>query len=346
MSANDEYVVVRKVHLDLLYSHCQHCSGFAEQRQTLPEELCCNTYSTAASEPCRKRKSSGTEVNRKERKTSPRWQDVRKSFLQKVPKPALWRRKQVEAGLSDAETYEDVVRALTGHGSIKSSAILHAETPHTSNALISLTFRMAALTKASLTNSNLQRSFSNFQALILLSICAVLEKRGVTYTVIDEIIQQITDAGEEDRKRFRRGAVWINGLIAQLVDKGWRLDRATELFFLSMCSTLDSLAALIFTLDALSLTYLGHIRHEENFRIILDELTTDDFTSHDFGGCLRPAYSIPGLIAYLVNFSDFESTSTRPAYGFPSTRSKKVGADHIKDSRYLRCSRVYICYRS
>ena len=72
---------------------------------------------------------------------------------------------------------------------------------------------LASLTKSSFARASLQRSFSYFQALILLSLCAVLEKRGTPSNTTNEITQCIADAGEEDRKRFRRGAIWINRLM-------------------------------------------------------------------------------------------------------------------------------------
>ena len=233
MSAADEFVVVEKAHLESLHVHCQHCPGFAAQWRALPELLYRNPRTLPAGESSRgKRKASNVEANRKRREKPSRSQSARDSFLSRVPRPATWRKKQIEAGLIDPETYKRVVRALTGLGSINVKDMSRAEARE-GDALVGLTFRLAALAKSSITNSNLQRSFSNFQALIVLSMCAVLEKRGTPYSTVDQITQCITDAGEGDRKRFRRGAVWINGLIAQLVGRGWCLYRATELFFLS-----------------------------------------------------------------------------------------------------------------
>ncbi len=77
-----------------------------------------------------------------------------------------------------------------------------------------------------------QKSFATFQALILLSYCEVLRKRGVLQETLDPIIQHI--GGRQcDRRRLLNSALWINGVIVALVSHGWTIYRATELFFIA-----------------------------------------------------------------------------------------------------------------
>ena len=91
---------------------------------------------------------------------------------------------------------------------------------------------LALLTKKTLANAEFQRSFALFQALILLSYCQVLKKRYVPFHEIDRVIGHIA-TNEKDRKKILNGALRINEIINKLVDNGWTIYRATELFFFS-----------------------------------------------------------------------------------------------------------------
>ena len=66
--------------------------------------------------------------------------------------------------------------------------------------------------------------------------------------------------------------------------------------------------------DALSLFYLARIPNDENSRSILEHLKTDAFVKHDYSDCLGSGYTIPGLIASLLNACSI--TANKPSYGF------------------------------
>lgn len=66
--------------------------------------------------------------------------------------------------------------------------------------------------------------------------------------------------------------------------------------------------------DALSLTNLTHIHNNENLQSILKHLKTDEFTKHDYGDCLRPEFTIPGLIASLLDACNI--AAIKISYGF------------------------------
>ena len=141
---------------------------------------------------------------------------------------------QTELGLNSARQYEEVIRAFIGSTNLEFKREPWQIGGHLENELVDLAERFALLTKSSLTNAKLQRSFANFQALILLSYCEVLRKRGIPYEDVDRIIQHITNAREWDRRRLLDSALWINKIIVELVGHGWTIYRATELFFIGI----------------------------------------------------------------------------------------------------------------
>lgn len=63
-------------------------------------------------------------------------------------------------------------------------------------------------------------------------------------------------------------------------------------------------------LDAISLTSLVHIRNDDNLAYILEQLGNDDYLKHNFGDCLGPQFSIPGLIEVLLNAPGIHNTTT------------------------------------
>lgn len=82
--------------------------------------------------------------------------------------------------------------------------------------------------------------------------------------------------------------------------------------------------------DALSLTYLTHIHNKENSRLILEHLKTDEFVKSDYSDCLRPEYTIPGLILSLLNACSI--TANKPSYDFLSV--SKDNTDELELMKY------------
>ncbi|KAF2180286.1 hypothetical protein K469DRAFT_593095, partial [Zopfia rhizophila CBS 207.26] len=93
--------------------------------------------------------------------------------------------------------------------------------------------KLALLTDASLKANALQRSFSYFQAFLFLSYCGLLESRGISYEAVGRLTQYVSSFREVDRRRLRSQALRVNILVQELVERGWNICRATELFFLS-----------------------------------------------------------------------------------------------------------------
>ena len=268
--------------------HYESCPYFGEQLQG-SSDVCAAVVpgGRPPSEPPKKRKGP-----RKRLQQTPRRNKAADSFLRNAPKATEWRKRQTGLGLNTVEQYEQAIRAFT-----KVDKEPYQRDGYSEHEL--LAERFAGQTQDSLMNAN-QKSFSTFQLLILLSYCGVLRSRGCPDETIDQIIQHIGDR-EYDRRRLLRSARWINRLIVALVSHGWTIYRATELFFIGVLSKLLTREIeLTSVLDALSFTYLTTI-YTENPQSILKHLKTDDFVKHDYSDCLRPEYTIPGLIASLLD---------------------------------------------
>lgn len=88
-------------------------------------------------------------------------------------------------------------------------------------------------------------------------------------------------------------------------------------------------AELTYFPDALSLFYLTRIHNDENSRSILKHLKTDEYVNHDYSDCLRPEYTIPGLIASLLDACS--NTTNKISYGFwPDNRGNANEQTRIK----------------
>ena len=154
-------------------------------------------------------------------------------FLRNAPKITEWRKRQIELELNTVEQYEQVIQAFTDRLNVIVKRQSYQGDEHSEHELVNLAERYALLTRESLTNVKLQKSFVTFQALILLSYCEVLRKRDVSYETLDRIIQHVADR-EFNRRRLLNSASWINGLIVILVSYDWTICRATELFFIDV----------------------------------------------------------------------------------------------------------------
>jgi len=164
---------------------------------------------------------------------TPTWKQVSDAFLRNIPKASVWREKQMQAGLYGAKEYEHVVRTFTGHSSVDVERKLFRGDRHLKTNLVNRAETYALLTRSSLEKAHISKASSHFQALVFLSLCAVLERKNTDPEIIDSIARHINESGLDTRWRLRRSAVWINGLINQLIKRGWNIARATELFFIS-----------------------------------------------------------------------------------------------------------------
>jgi hypothetical protein len=271
--AVDGFVIVQKSLFDCLRQHCDCCPDFAEPLQDLSDgRVVVIPWGRPSGEPSKKRKNlhgskpqestqpscssqqpepqqpepqqpepRQPEPQRPElkgaRAKGPRKNEAADWFLRNAPKATEWRRRQTELELNTVAQYEEVIRAFTSRTNITPKREPHQGNGNSENELVNLAERFALLTRNSLANAKLQKSIATFQALILLSYCEVLRRWGVPYETLDRIIQHIAGR-ESNRRRLLASALWVNGVIVDLVSHGWTIYRATELFFLGAISKL------------------------------------------------------------------------------------------------------------
>lgn len=219
MAVPEGFVKVPKTLFDHLKQHCEECPLFSKQS----EASCKQSEETSS----KRRRFRASELPRKRKKESADW------FWRHVPKTQEWRKRQNELLLQNEQQYEVVIRAFTVCTNVGFKTERCKGDNESVDELVDLAEKFSLLTKSSLSNASLQRSFANFQALIFLSYCLVLREKGIPFEVVDQKIQHITDAREVDRRRLLDGAQHINNIIVDLTNHGWSIFRATELFFLS-----------------------------------------------------------------------------------------------------------------
>jgi hypothetical protein len=88
-----------------------------------------------------------------------------------------------------------------------------------------------------------------------------------------------------------------------------------------------------FPLDALPLSSLIHIQNDENLQSILEHLKRDEFVKHDYSDCLRPEYTIPGLIASWLDASCI--TAKKPSYVFQSDNKSNTEESVLGSKKYV-----------
>ena len=321
MAGDDDLVCIQKSLLENLCRHCQSCPSFDEQWQRLTDARAAvipggrppsepskkrKTPQQSASEPLESRNTSNVKKVKRAntkgpQKTLGRGLQATNWFLRNAPKANEWRKRQRELGLNTREQYEQAIRALIDPANKELSQqngcseheLVHREPE---DDLVNLAERFAVLTQK---NINLRRSFTTFQILILLSYCQVLRKKGCSSGTIDRIIQHISNR-YYDRQSLLKSALWVNNLIVALVSQRWTIYRATELFFIGVLSKLPTYEMkLTSILDALSTTSLITIRFESP-ESILNHLLLDESVEHNYSDCLRPEYTIPGLICSMT----------------------------------------------
>ncbi len=191
MAAPEDFIIVQKSQFDRLKQHCESCPHFSEPLQELSRGQVIAIPSGSQLEASNKRKRYAESQGRALERSRNRKDEATNWFLRNVPKTTEWHKRQAELGLCTVQQYEEVVRAFTARINVEVKR--EGSEPDEPDELLKLAESFALLTKSSLSNARLQRSFANFQALIFLSYCQVLRKRGIPYEVIDQKIQHITN---------------------------------------------------------------------------------------------------------------------------------------------------------
>lgn len=156
--------------------------------------------------------------------------DTLSRYRERVPKAGRWSDKQKESQLHDATVYEKYVRDLV------SCDIEHEQTieQHTSGSVQSIVLlarNYAGTTERSWACIKKLELLLSFRRLILLSICLVISERDGSEAQITEMMWW-TSENEKRRKSILKGTRWVHRTILALVERGWSIARATELFLL------------------------------------------------------------------------------------------------------------------
>ena len=197
-------------------------------------------YAPPPDEPTPKRRKTlpdrpAAESSEPPKSSQERWKKKHRArdwFLRNAPKASQWRNRQINI-VGEAKNYEAVIQSLTERSKVDTFEEPSQGYPESESALVVIGTKLAVLADSSLKNKTLQKSFSYFQALLFLSYCGLLEKRGFAYEAVDQITQHVSCFREMDRRRLRSQARRVNQLIRELVKGGWTICRATELFFIS-----------------------------------------------------------------------------------------------------------------
>jgi hypothetical protein len=189
---------------DVMLQHCRECQGFKDKWRFVNDSV----------EPVSHEPSSLSEYATR--------------FLNNTPSPKRWSQRQLEVA-KDAKTYQKALSCLfsSDYGTTPTHISQY------SNSLVAIGKQLAGLTASSLQNKKLQKSFSYFQALVLLLYCAVLEKSGTDRKDVDTILDSVPTFGTRNKTSLLKAAWNAYEIIERLVKVGWTMSRATELFFLS-----------------------------------------------------------------------------------------------------------------
>ena len=337
MTINAEFVIVRRSCLDLLLQHSHGCHGFSDQqRGFLRKHHIEIPRASLPDEPGSKRKTphepgAAERPSKERRKKKDKAKDW---FLRNVPKAKQWHSKQIKI-VGAVAAYEVAIRSLTDRSQVGVIKKPSQENRESEDGLVAIGVRLAALTDSSLKGEVLQKRFSYFQALVFLTYCGLLERKGFSYETVDKITQIVSSFREMDRRRLRSHALRVNTFIHELVKGGWTVYRATELFFISssLKSCFDHRISNL-CLDPLSPTYLLSI-NEDGFQCIHEQLTKDEYVKHDFNDCFRPQYTIPGLIAHMI-----QMTNTGDTLSYQPHPVIKSETDDEQDQRHICQPRI------
>lgn len=209
MAAADDFVTVRKSLLDRLRQHCD----FAPDAEPLQDFSPRSEPQELAQLPEPQPPSQLSKPRRPRKDEAADW------FLRNAPKATEWRKRQTELELNTVAQYEEVIQAFTGRTNIPPKREPYQGNGHSEYKLVGLVERFALPRRKAPANIKLQKSIATFQALILLSYCGVLRKRGVSYEILDRIIQHMASR-KSDRRRLLASALWVNGVIVDLVSHG------------------------------------------------------------------------------------------------------------------------------
>jgi len=165
--------------------------------------------------------------------TTPRWRQLANQILKDVLVPRQWIERRECLGLHTTQGTSWLTTAIFG---APGRDFQQQATSQLVSGVMASAQAYATNTKATQEYSNTFRQIHSFMELVLISMCAVLEKLGYPVDEINETMRICLSNSEDiNLKRLRRGALWVNGTIAGMCDAGI-CDKGTELFFICKCT--------------------------------------------------------------------------------------------------------------
>ena len=170
---------------------------------------------------------------------NPRWKRIVDQMTKGWDKPSSWADKRRAINLDSVDKNQYALTVILGlkkdlPQSLYQSQLLDQTEPSASpaDALI-FSARMYALdTKASEKNAGFVVQIHNFRELVFASLCVVMEQQGLPIDTINDLMRIcMSSSGPANLYRLRRGALWVNRVIAGMIRKGWH-HGATEFFLL------------------------------------------------------------------------------------------------------------------
>ena len=156
--------------------------------------------------------------------------DVTTKFLQHCPTGLTWFERRSKLWLEPIKHYEKALDAVTD---LSATSICPSHKDDVIK-LIELA-KIFATPVESLPPELPQVSISSFRLLISLSICRILQAWNSTDDELDAILQRISPSRQTRNRLLKKGITWVIRLINGLMGRGWTMERANELLFISIC---------------------------------------------------------------------------------------------------------------
>lgn len=174
------------------------------------------------------------------RQVLPRWREVADELLRNLPLTHQWCQKREEMNLKDEV---DLLRAYSAILSINQAPeIRNSHEP--ASALVvdqhkqscspcDVARAYALATKRLEDRSKFVVQVLSFRQLVFTSLCVLLGHMGVRREAVESIMQVcISDSDGRHLSDIRQGAIWVNRMIAYMMEKGSG-NRASEIFVIS-----------------------------------------------------------------------------------------------------------------
>ncbi|KAH9214272.1 hypothetical protein DL95DRAFT_446600 [Leptodontidium sp. 2 PMI_412] len=172
-----------------------------------------------------------------------RWRRIVDQMTKGWDQPSSWMDRRIAIGLDTVEKNHYALTMLLGlKNELPGGEDLNFRTQimnvsmmenRATETLIISARQYALGTRASERDAGFVVQLHNFRELIFASLCVVIEHQGLPIDTINDLMRIcMSSSGAANLYRLRRGALWVNRVIAGLIRKGWH-HGATEFFLLS-----------------------------------------------------------------------------------------------------------------